>query len=590
MIKKPNFRTFRYLKKILSKHKFALIAVLGLVLLIEVISLLNPYLMGKLIDILTTDGVTIVDTYLVLVQILSVNLVSTLISYLKAYIDIKKYIFTLEQDLDSLSIENLLKFSVGQINSDNTGEIQSVIQSGTNNLSELIKQTLFTIVPIVVFLIASLVGLFLLSKSIFIIVFIFVIFDVIFAFWNNKNSENDFVETRGKWQKIDSFRMEIVRNASFIKFTDQVSEIINDFNIRFKKVGMFAIQDWVRYVFKSHLASLVAAITRTSILFVGAYHVLGKSLTIGDLMVIFGWSSSVMSKSGQLKSSFRYFMRSYPAVIKYFELMDREVDVKEEGDISKIRLGKIEFSNLSHSYKENPGDIGGSLEIKKHSLKNISFSLGVSEKLGVIGPSGAGKSTLVNLIMKSFNPDTGGLYIDNRPIDEYASSYKRDIGYIEQKPKLFDETVRYNLLFGVDGDISDIQLYGALEKVGLRKKIEELENSLDAKIGEQGVRFSGGESQRLSLANALLKEPKILILDEATSALDEMSQELINTTIDSMNCTTIIVAHRMSTIALCDKLLVLTHGVIEYFGPLSEAKEKSSTYHEMLQTSVLKIS
>lgn len=578
---------FNYAKKVMRSHYLVLLSVATLLFFMEILALVTPWLFGNLIDSLNIQANNNWSYYIFIIAIaMSIN---SGVSYLKAWIDIKKYIFKIDKDFELLAIKNILRFPVGQLKSDNTGEIQSVIQKGISSFSEYIKIILFSILPTLVFAAVTLVWLFFLSLEIFFIALAFVSITIFYMYWTNARVKNRFVQTRAKWQKIDSHRMEVIRNASLIIHYDQKEEILEDYKERYSRVEKMGISDWIHYVTRTHLINIIRIISMVGILMYGSVGVINGIYTAGEFVIIYSWVSSVFSKAGLLRQSFRMIMRLSPAIIKYLEMVERPLLLHEDGDIENISYGKVSFSNISYSYKEKKGV--KSLN-SKHALKNISFELEAGESLGVVGPSGAGKSTLVSLLMRDFNPSSGGIYLDNIPLNRYASSYKRNLGYIEQKPKLFDQSVRFNILFGASDKegISDNDIYNVLNLVGLKEKISNLPKGLDSQIGEQGVKFSGGESQRLSIAGVLLKNPKLLILDEATSALDEISQRKIKQAIESMEISTtkIIIAHRLSTIRDCDKILVLNKGEIEYFGNYQEAQTSSLVFRKMLEESQLK--
>lgn len=579
-------KIFNYARIILKNYIPVLSAVVGLLFLIEVLGLVTPWLFGGLIDSLNVNTQKTWNYYVYLIVIaISVN---SLFSYIKARIDIQKYVFKIDKDFELLAMKNILKFPVGQLKADNTGEIQSVVQKGISSFSEYIKIVLFNILPTLVFSTITLIWLFSISFEMFLIAALFVIITICYMYWTNSQMKDRFVDTRTKWQKIDSHRMEVIRNASLIIYYDQIKEVLDDYKKRYSTVEKIGIKDWVHYVTRIHLMNILRILAMFGVLFLGAYGVVSSKYSAGQFVIIYSWVSSVFSKAGLLRQSFRMIMRLSPGIIKYLEMIERPLDLVETGSKKSISYGKISFENVSYSYKE----IKGVKSLKSYgALKKINFELLAGESLAIVGPSGAGKSTLVGLLMRAFNPDSGGVYIDNIPLFDYASSYKRDIGYIEQRPKLFDQSVRDNLLFGVNSDVklNDELIYQTLELVGLEEKVRNLSNGLDSRIGEQGVKFSGGESQRLSLAGIFLKNPKLFILDEATSALDEISQKKIKNAlkIAGKKSTSITIAHRLSTISHCDKVLVLNNGEIEFFGIYPQAKEKSSLFKKMIVESQL---
>lgn len=460
-------KIFSYAKTILKKHSFVLFLVLFLIFTIEILALITPWLFGGLIDSLNIQTEQRWGYYVYLIAI-AIGVNSALL-YIKAIIDVKKYVFNIDMDFEILAMKNILKFPVGQLKADNTGEIQSVIQKGISSFSEYIKIVLFNILPTVVFALVTLIWLYFISIEMFIISFVFISTTIFYMYWTNLQVKDRFVETRTKWQKMDSHRMEVIRNASLIIYYDQIKEVIEDYEKRYSVVKKMGISDWVKYLGRIHLMKFLHIAAMIGVLVFGARGVINQTYTTGEFVIIYSWVSAVFSKTTSLMQSFRYIMRFTPSVTKYLEMIHRPLELVELGTKKNISYGKISFENISYSYEKTKGV--KSL-LNNGALNKINFELAAGESLAIVGPSGSGKSTLVSLLMRAFNPTSGGIYIDNVPLEDYASSYKRDIGYIEQRPKLFDQSVRDNLLFGVvnSNAVIDENIFNALELVGLKKR------------------------------------------------------------------------------------------------------------------------
>jgi ATP-binding cassette subfamily B protein len=202
-----------------------------------------------------------------------------------------------------------------------------------------------------------------------------------------------------------------------------------------------------------------------------------------------------------------------------------------------------------------------------------------------VGPSGSGKTTLVKLLVGLYQPQNGRILynsIDGKDLDIY--SLRKQIGFVTQDTQLFAGTIKENLLF-VKPDATDVQIMEALNKASCSKLLARAEKGIETMIGEGGIKISGGEKQRLSIARALLREPKLLVLDEATSALDSLTEEEINETVKLINSNrdiiTILIAHRLSTIMHADKIYVLERGEMAEAGTHQELLEEKGLYYAM---------
>ncbi|WP_273851272.1 ABC transporter ATP-binding protein [Guptibacillus spartinae] len=224
--------------------------------------------------------------------------------------------------------------------------------------------------------------------------------------------------------------------------------------------------------------------------------------------------------------------------------MDKEIKYFNES----IKLNKVSFSY--------PGQ-------KDYSVKDVSLNIPIGHSVAFIGESGAGKTTLVDLILGLFTPEKGTILVDGNNLADQRTRWQQKIGYVPQSIFLSDDTIRGNVGFGIDAEkINDKEVWRALEQAQLKEFVEKLPDKLETKVGERGVRISGGQRQRLGIARALYHNPEILFMDEATSALDNDTEKEIMKAIDSLkrDKTLIIIAHRLSTIENCDVVFKLSKG------------------------------
>jgi len=218
-------------------------------------------------------------------------------------------------------------------------------------------------------------------------------------------------------------------------------------------------------------------------------------------------------------------------------------------------------------------------------LNGISFKVNEGETVAFVGPSGSGKTTLVKLLVGLYTPQQGKILFNNIPADQIDFDEMRErIGFVTQDTQLFSGTIKENLLF-VNPSATDEECLDVLHKAAAKSLLERAEKGLDTKIGESGIKVSGGEKQRLSIARALLRKPHLLVFDEATSALDSLTEEEISKTIREISLRkdliTIMIAHRLSTIMHADRIYVLERGNIIESGKHEELIELKGLYYAM---------
>ena len=225
-------------------------------------------------------------------------------------------------------------------------------------------------------------------------------------------------------------------------------------------------------------------------------------------------------------------------------------------------------------------------------LDDISFSIEPGESLGLVGGSGAGKSTLFDVLLGMLPPERGEVLIDGSPIQEVLRRWQDMIGYVPQTSVIFDDTVRANVALGDRRDqISDDAVWDALRLAQMEQEISSLPDGLDTLMGEGGTRLSGGQRQRLGVARALYRKPKVLLFDEATSALDNETEHRLNEVLESLKgmITIVIIAHRLSTVRRCDRVLYLDHGRLVAEGPFAELNESIPGFARLVELSSLEV-
>jgi subfamily B ATP-binding cassette protein MsbA len=260
---------------------------------------------------------------------------------------------------------------------------------------------------------------------------------------------------------------------------------------------------------------------------------------------------------------------------RVFEILDTEPNIKNS--LNPVRLPdfttSIEFKKVSFSYAT--GDI---------VLADIDLTIKKGELVAIVGPSGSGKSTLVDLVPRFYDPSSGSIIIDGVDLRSVEIRSLRDkIGIVTQETLLFNDTVRNNIAYGLENCSMD-RLIAAAKAANAHSFIQEMPKTYDSVIGERGVKLSGGERQRLALARAILKNPPILILDEATSALDTESEILVQEAIENLMSgrTSIVIAHRLSTVQHADVIVVLDAGRIVEVGGHKELLSNSRGLYKKL--------
>ena len=313
------------------------------------------------------------------------------------------------------------------------------------------------------------------------------------------------------------------------------------------------------------------------LIFGGLFTYWGK-IGIGDFLAYLLYIKIFTQPIKRLIAFVEQFQNGMSGFKRFMELIGEE----EEGDkIDAIDMGKVEgeidLKNVSFDHED------------KSVLKNISLKISKGKMLALVGPSGGGKTTLCNLIPRFYNIKSGDIKIDGKSIyDVKLESLRKNIGIVQQDVFLFTGTIKENILVG-NSEATDEEVMIAAKKANIHDLIMEMPEGYNTYVGERGVKLSGGQKQRIAIARIFLKNPPILILDEATSALDNITERLIQNSLEELckGRTTIVVAHRLSTIQNADEIIVLTDNGIEERGTHQELLENKGFYHKLYNMSQL---
>ena len=302
-----------------------------------------------------------------------------------------------------------------------------------------------------------------------------------------------------------------------------------------------------------------------------------SDLSVGDISVLVALLGKMYGPVNSLLNIQVEWIRSMALFTRIFEYFDMPVEIKNAPDalVPKSARGNVEFQHVEFAYNE-----------ERKILKDINFKLDSGKSIAIVGPSGSGKSTIVNLIPRLYDVAAGSVTFDGVDVRKLDLDFLREnIGIVSQETYLFNGTIRENLLYAKP-DATEAELIEACKKANIYEFIQKQEKGLDAVVGNRGLKLSGGEKQRISIARVLLKNPVLFIFDEATASLDSISESKIQEAIDPIihSRTSILIAHRLSTILAADEILVVKDGVIAERGVHAELVKSGGIYTELYET------
>jgi len=479
-----------------------------------------------------------------------------------------------------------------------TGKVVRLVSRGSQSFSQILRYMLFNIVPIFLELFFVLMLLLSLYPYEFFVVTIVSVMLYILA-------TVLITEWRAKFFKSMSLKdSEYVQKAtdSLLNF-----ETVKYFNAeeheeqRFLKALMVYKRENIRVanslVVLNITQAFVIACGLSASLLLAYYEITNGLLKIGDFVMINALILQMYAPLNFLGTFWRFIRQAMVDVELIFELLEVKQEIVEPTNPlpANISQGEIVFKDVSFTYEKQPSEG----REKKMVIERISFTVPAGKSVALVGSTGSGKSTIMRLLYRFYELDHGQILIDGIPIKQMRTKDLRSkIAIVPQDCVLFNDTMKYNIAYGGVNDerIKDLiddqekeeelmrHILPASKSAQIHDFVIEKPKQYDEKVGERGLKLSGGEKQRVAIARALLKQTPIMCFDEATSALDNETERQIQAAIEevSKGCTTLMIAHRLTTVMNCDKIIVLRHGVIVEEGTHSELLRMEDGYYKRL--------
>jgi len=556
---------WRYLKQ----DKWIISTLLLLVLALELISFSDEFLFKYLVDEATLYQAGKITADLFLSYVLKLMI---LYLFLKGVMGgvfwfIKSQLFNrlesrLMSNVEKSSFWHILNLSYRFHLNKKTGSIISKLTRGVGKTESLLDAITFQFFPVFFRLILSIGIIFYFDLYTALALLVTVILFLAFGVYVSHKQERPQNMANYKEDLLKQNVSDVFINIETVKYFGKEKRTQGYFNELSHNLKEARVKFWDYFSWYVGLQTLILTLGVAVIVYLSFSSYVEGKITLGSITLIYTAIWKLIPYLYGLMYGYRQFIMSNVDISSLFEIFKEENEVVDKPQAKKIKVkeGNIEFKEVTFSYPLRDHHHG------KHSfsIKSLNLKINKNTKLALVGPSGGGKSTVVKLLYRLFDLNQGQILIDGQDISQVTQeSLRNSLSIVPQEPILFDNSLFFNVAYA-NPRASRKEVWQAIKFAHLDKFIEKLPNKEKTIVGERGVKLSGGEKQRVSIARAILANKKILVLDEATSALDSETEKEIQRDLSKLmrNRTTIIIAHRLSTIMKADKIVVLSGGKV----------------------------
>ncbi len=482
-------------------------------------------------------------------------------------------------DVERKSFWHVLSLSYRYHLNKKTGSMISQFTRGVSKVESLIDAFLFQFFPVIFRLIFSISVIFYFDTTTAIILIIMVIFFISFGvFLTNKQKKPQAV-ANAREDILKQNLSDVFVNIETVKYFGKEKSTYSYFQNLSKKLLNSRFDFWNYFSLHAGIQTFILGTGIAAIFYFSFNSFLNGNITLGSITLIYAAVWKLLPQLFGLIHGYREFIRSTVDISALFETFKEKNEVLDTQNAKPIQVkqGVISYENVLFTYPEKQAE-------KQPALKEFNLHVKKNTKVALVGPSGSGKTTVIKLLYRLFDLHEGKISIDGQDISKVTQeSLRNSMSIVPQEPLLFDNTIYFNIAYA-NPKATKKQVWQAIKSAKLDQFIQQLPQKENTIVGERGVKLSGGEKQRVSIARALLANKKILILDEATSALDSETEKEIQKSLEKLmqGRTTIIIAHRLSTIMKADTIVVMKKGKILELGTHAQLKRKTGGLYKRL--------
>ncbi|WP_214874470.1 ABC transporter ATP-binding protein [Exiguobacterium sp. CH10] len=566
------WKTFFQLFKIANPPKGLFVGAILISLLQAVASLAIPLILQRVVDRWSSDLLTPVWIAYFLFAFL-VQVITSALSIYWLHIVGQRVVANLRTTL----WDHLIKLPIPFYDGIKSGELVSRLNNDTTTLQQLLSEQSVRLLTSFVSVIGAVAILFTLDWQMTLVILFSVPTTLVIVIPLGRKLRVIAKETQQELGNLSGFFAELLGEIRLVK-----SQATEQMEVRTGKVKIETLFDYG--VKEGRIQAILIPLLNVTltgmliaILGFGAYRVSTGALSTGELLAFMLYVFQIITPLITMSEFLTRLQKARGATERIAELLDVRPEPYSTYQES-IEQADLSFENVTFHYGTEP------------VLQGLSLHVSPGATTAIVGRSGAGKTTLFSLVEQFYTPTEGLIRYGNRDIQTYArDTWRQIVGYVAQDSPVLSGSVRTNIIYGLQREVSDEEIKEACEMANAWSFIEVMPNQLETEIGERGIRLSGGQRQRLAIARALLRNPQILLLDEATSSLDSESERVVQEALDRLMVgrTTLVIAHRLSTVRHADQIVVLENGRISGIGKHEQLLNENALYQRLVSQQLL---
>lgn len=567
---KANLVSFWQLLKSIKLPKAIMITALTLSLLETGAALIVPLFTKNLVDKAASSAL---ETSVIVILILAFMLQAIsggISSYMIMYVG-EIVVSRLRSNL----WRKVLFLEVPYFDKHQSGETMSRITQDTNTIKTLVTQHLVSFLTGIVSIVGSILILLFIDWKMTLVMILAVPFSLLLIIPLGRKMYRISKATQDELASFSGELGRVLGEIRLVKMYSAENVEVEKGEEGIKKLFRFGLKEARIQSVLHPFMTLIMMLVIVILIGYGGVRVASGTLTAGSLVAIIIYMFQIIVPFSQMATSFSALQKALGATERIGEMLNLRTEEKQEGRNLEEALEDIKLKDISFSYNnETP------------ILRDINLRIPKGKTTAFVGPSGGGKTTLFSLLERFYKPTSGSITIGEENIDSFTlSSWRKAISYVSQESPIMSGTIRENICYGVGREVSDEEVKEAAKLANAKEFIDNLSDGFHTEVGERGIKLSGGQRQRIAIARALIRDPQILFLDEATSNLDSSSEHLVQQALNRLmkGRTTLIIAHRLSTVVHADQLVVIEKGEISGVGTHEELLKNHDLYQKLVQ-------